>query len=207
SRRRHTRFSRDWSSDVCSSDLLVKNTGLHRREKSPPALQSTGVHRYQPRARLPISLRRKLGYAPKHLQTIDEVQQYAGLSFKLLPQCLQHRHQLPRLLTAMITGNQAPVCTDIHPRIQRQARLIHPDNLPPQPALALQDRKTNGRLTRWQGTGDTGQGTASPAGDTYCVEGIAQAGGNSPAHRSCSPRPVKVGTTFGNQQKIAAALL
>src|SRR5690606_40476029 len=25
SRRRHTRFSRDWSSDVCSSDLVVKN--------------------------------------------------------------------------------------------------------------------------------------------------------------------------------------
>src|SRR5690606_40748872 len=25
SRRRHTRFSRDWSSDVCSSDLEVKN--------------------------------------------------------------------------------------------------------------------------------------------------------------------------------------
>src|SRR5690606_39595781 len=24
SRRRHTRFSRDWSSDVCSSDLVVK---------------------------------------------------------------------------------------------------------------------------------------------------------------------------------------
>src|SRR5690606_41189300 len=24
SRRRHTRFSRDWSSDVCSSDLLLK---------------------------------------------------------------------------------------------------------------------------------------------------------------------------------------
>src|SRR5690606_40898107 len=24
SRRRHTRFSRDWSSDVCSSDLLTK---------------------------------------------------------------------------------------------------------------------------------------------------------------------------------------
>src|SRR5690606_39937978 len=28
SRRRHTRFSRDWSSDVCSSDLLVSVT-LH----------------------------------------------------------------------------------------------------------------------------------------------------------------------------------
>src|SRR5690606_40704946 len=25
SRRRHTRFSRDWSSDVCSSDLFLKN--------------------------------------------------------------------------------------------------------------------------------------------------------------------------------------
>src|SRR5690606_40801029 len=29
SRRRHTRFSRDWSSDVCSSDLLLE---LLRRE-------------------------------------------------------------------------------------------------------------------------------------------------------------------------------
>src|SRR5690606_40993387 len=30
SRRRHTRFSRDWSSDVCSSDLLLHDDGaLH----------------------------------------------------------------------------------------------------------------------------------------------------------------------------------
>src|SRR5690606_39452953 len=28
SRRRHTRFSRDWSSDVCSSDLLVLGQNL-----------------------------------------------------------------------------------------------------------------------------------------------------------------------------------
>src|SRR5690606_40115554 len=27
SRRRHTRFSRDWSSDVCSSDLLLEHRG------------------------------------------------------------------------------------------------------------------------------------------------------------------------------------
>src|SRR5690606_39975150 len=27
SRRRHTRFSRDWSSDVCSSDLFLVNAG------------------------------------------------------------------------------------------------------------------------------------------------------------------------------------
>src|SRR5690606_39528031 len=30
SRRRHTRFSRDWSSDVCSSDLLDSETILRR---------------------------------------------------------------------------------------------------------------------------------------------------------------------------------
>src|SRR5690606_39393115 len=29
SRRRHTRFSRDWSSDVCSSDLVTKYIGGH----------------------------------------------------------------------------------------------------------------------------------------------------------------------------------
>src|SRR6266511_4494256 len=38
SRRRHTRFSRDWSSDVCSSDLhgsLVVLEDLHRGEVQP----------------------------------------------------------------------------------------------------------------------------------------------------------------------------
>src|SRR5690606_40524419 len=36
SRRRHTRFSRDWSSDVCSSDLVLPNTDI---------LESTGISR------------------------------------------------------------------------------------------------------------------------------------------------------------------
>src|SRR5690606_40224796 len=35
SRRRHTRFSRDWSSDVCSSDLVSYWSWLVRRK--PPA--------------------------------------------------------------------------------------------------------------------------------------------------------------------------
>src|SRR5207249_5711582 len=34
SRRRHTRSKRDWSSDVCSSDLLPRSAG--RRRCSPP---------------------------------------------------------------------------------------------------------------------------------------------------------------------------
>src|SRR5690606_40885124 len=33
SRRRHTRFSRDWSSDVCSSDLKKKEVFLNEFEK------------------------------------------------------------------------------------------------------------------------------------------------------------------------------
>src|SRR5690606_39823531 len=32
SRRRHTRFSRDWSSDVCSSDLVEVKTGGYSAE-------------------------------------------------------------------------------------------------------------------------------------------------------------------------------
>src|SRR5690606_39459920 len=41
SRRRHTRFSRDWSSDVCSSDLSA------RRSSTPPAADHGGppLHR------------------------------------------------------------------------------------------------------------------------------------------------------------------
>src|SRR5690606_41170749 len=31
SRRRHTRFSRDWSSDVCSSDLFLENCNNHEK--------------------------------------------------------------------------------------------------------------------------------------------------------------------------------
>src|SRR5690606_40260914 len=36
-RRRHTRFSRDWSSDVCSSDLELSNADIFQRvgEKTP----------------------------------------------------------------------------------------------------------------------------------------------------------------------------
>src|SRR5690606_40601018 len=31
SRRRHTSFSRDWSSDVCSSDLVIKHADAYTR--------------------------------------------------------------------------------------------------------------------------------------------------------------------------------
>src|SRR5436309_10822627 len=43
SRRRHTRFSRDWSSDVCSSDLACPH---HVRLYSQPRRRDPGASRY-----------------------------------------------------------------------------------------------------------------------------------------------------------------
>src|SRR5690606_40353002 len=41
SRRRHTRFSRDWSSDVCSSDLSQTSFGLFEPGCGPDVLERT----------------------------------------------------------------------------------------------------------------------------------------------------------------------
>src|SRR2546430_17424145 len=43
SRRRHTRFDCDWSSDVCSSDLKSDREGAERVEREIRALQSLAV--------------------------------------------------------------------------------------------------------------------------------------------------------------------
>src|SRR5690606_39370088 len=43
SRRRHTRFSRDWSSDVCSSDLVFQDKAKTLRVNEIPLLQQV-VH-------------------------------------------------------------------------------------------------------------------------------------------------------------------
>src|SRR5690606_30612335 len=52
SRRRHTRFSPDWSSDVCSSDLQTWRTNKHRKgtngqtnEQSNKRIKQTGKKR------------------------------------------------------------------------------------------------------------------------------------------------------------------
>src|SRR5690606_40169902 len=41
SRRRHTRFSRDWSSDVCSSDLWAGHLGLKLAYKLLPIIKKS----------------------------------------------------------------------------------------------------------------------------------------------------------------------
>src|SRR2546430_4207119 len=38
SRRRHTRFDCDWSSDVCSSDLLIQRSSRHAKSAPPVTL-------------------------------------------------------------------------------------------------------------------------------------------------------------------------
>src|SRR5690606_17614539 len=54
SRRRHTRFSRDWSSDVCSSDLQDPHKNMPRIEDDTrrPRRQNTGERRGDWRRRL-----------------------------------------------------------------------------------------------------------------------------------------------------------
>src|SRR5690606_39887574 len=61
-RRRHTRFSRDWSSDVCSSDLLLGRIlpphGLFYRELSGKLLvvSSHALHRQRAQETEPLGL-------------------------------------------------------------------------------------------------------------------------------------------------------
>src|SRR5690606_40362034 len=45
SRRRHTRFSRDWSSDVCSSDLRAHARGRAARLEDGPTRHAGGLDR------------------------------------------------------------------------------------------------------------------------------------------------------------------
>src|SRR5947209_10470331 len=58
SRRRHTRYWRDWSSDVCSSDLVRSVSGAYyfpvRPHKLPCADTRHGPHGYTPRPSEPL---------------------------------------------------------------------------------------------------------------------------------------------------------
>src|SRR5690606_30154567 len=46
SRRRHTRFSRDWSSDVCSSDLLKTGTSLSKTIETTTQIESILIENF-----------------------------------------------------------------------------------------------------------------------------------------------------------------
>src|SRR5690606_40047535 len=57
SRRRHTRFSRDWSSDVCSSELVLVPPWMLRRAEQGYELIHLHESRYLHRRRLEIGKR------------------------------------------------------------------------------------------------------------------------------------------------------
>src|SRR5690606_40044845 len=61
SRRRHTRFSRDWSSDVCSSDLEAPPTARTRR------MYDLLTYRFVQEVTQKETARR-LGISPRHLR-------------------------------------------------------------------------------------------------------------------------------------------
>src|SRR5690606_40781952 len=56
SRRRHTRFSRDWSSDVCSSDLLLLLFPERDCRQLVPALQHAVAQLFQGCTQLRVPL-------------------------------------------------------------------------------------------------------------------------------------------------------
>src|SRR5690606_40616202 len=60
SRRRHTRFSRDWSSDVCSSDLPAVHGG-NRADDRPPARRGERGGGRHARQSQPRSEERRVG--------------------------------------------------------------------------------------------------------------------------------------------------
>src|SRR5207245_6752921 len=55
SRRRHTRCYRDWSSDVCSSDLSPADVYLEKKEAQDKAAAKQAADSQQPAAAKPVS--------------------------------------------------------------------------------------------------------------------------------------------------------
>src|SRR5690606_22414129 len=80
SRRRHTRFSRDWSSDVCSSDLRhaglarieAERLGARQRVRQPK--RARRIVARAPAAIYAVRIRRKRGYAACTLKREPERQ-------------------------------------------------------------------------------------------------------------------------------------
>src|SRR2546430_5332664 len=79
SRRRHPRFDCDWSSDVCSSDLIQSNAGGAHRALAPlgdllGTLEKAPVGRRADRQAVPVSYQINHGYLYIHTgQALDAI--------------------------------------------------------------------------------------------------------------------------------------
>src|SRR5699024_11372386 len=95
SRRRHTRSKRDWSSDVCSSDLRFRRGGLGPRPLRLGFLRNGGL---LPRGFLRLLLRRVLAGSPLLGLDVLGFHRLVRLSFGLLGlELLQRALVLPLL--------------------------------------------------------------------------------------------------------------
>src|SRR2546427_4597628 len=89
SRRRHTRFDCDWSSDVCSSDLIAAAPTpprQERRQRHPDALRAQGHHHARDGIRGPARERppRMDGRVPRSEEHTSELQSQSNLVCRLL---------------------------------------------------------------------------------------------------------------------------
>src|SRR5690606_41171208 len=61
----NTRFSRDWSSDVCSSDLREHRVGQHQRREPGGTEHATERLETATQVRLPVAQRAREGLVPE----------------------------------------------------------------------------------------------------------------------------------------------
>src|SRR5690606_1879602 len=111
SRRRHTRFSRDWSSDVCSSDLKLMEgrSGATARYLEELAAWRINLNRFRVACELQAQeISQRLPLPPTfHLQKVD--QHSAGaLAQADLPRGLERRLPIdldrPSIASALVTS-------------------------------------------------------------------------------------------------------
>src|SRR5699024_11477927 len=80
SRRRHTRSKRDWSSDVCSSDLdIYSREGLDYRQRAISTISALVTLGTEPQLELHINVALTVGLTPQEIsETIMHLLPYVG---------------------------------------------------------------------------------------------------------------------------------
>src|SRR5690606_14126956 len=95
-RRRHTRFSRDWSSDVCSSDLAAFVDGLAPAAAHPQVHRSFDAHvtAHSPALQVPLADRHTAA-AVEAVRRVDQVPQPGELRMvQIIPGQIQENPEI-----------------------------------------------------------------------------------------------------------------
>src|SRR5206468_9606393 len=92
-RRRHTRSDRDWSSDVCSSDLCSRPSlnGRDGRPNTPPPNLLTAIHRPTQTVRQLMIKRRERGATMHKYLTVSETAAYLNTSERFVRRLIAER--------------------------------------------------------------------------------------------------------------------